>query len=156
MSLTSAIELDLDPQPEPRQRRPKWPLAGLALLAIVAVLIGHAQRPAPPNLGTVVRASGLSICHPGNDTAFEIDVVNQLATPITVSQVAIDVIGAPGLRVALGSEGASGPCRSGWSWSSAPGRLTLAPNELGAVFVGFPTVCRPDPGPIFKSVLLDH
>jgi hypothetical protein len=79
-------------------------------------------------------------------------VVNQLGTPITVSHVTADAVGAPRMRLALGPEGEVGPCGSGWSWSSAPTRLTLEPNDLGVVFVGFPMSCQPDPGPIVKSV----
>jgi hypothetical protein len=110
--------------------------------------------PGAAELGTVVRASALSVCDHGNDRAFEIDVVNQLGTPITLSHVAVDVVGAPSLRIALGPEGEVGPCGSGWPWSSAPARLTLAPNDLGVVFVGLPMPCQPDPGPIVKSVSL--
>jgi hypothetical protein len=147
MSLDSSISLDAEPIELDLQapsssppRRTKWPLIGVAIAALVAVGIGHAQRPAPPKLGTVVRATGIDQCSVGADTIVELDVVNQLDQPITLSSANF---GARTMHSAFEPEGENAPCRPGWSWPSSAQPLRLAPDDLGVVYFAYSAVCAP-------------
>jgi hypothetical protein len=153
-STTIPIDLDQQPPVQAPRRRSKWPLAAFAVFAILGALIGHLQRSAPPKLGTVVRATGIDGCEAGADMVVELDVVNQMESTITLTGVAVGVAGAQVLRVAFAPEGEAGPCRPGSSWASTSQRLRLQPNDLGAVFIAYPRVCNPTPGPTFNSFAL--